>query len=394
MLIAIDKVNQLSIINYQLSIILFMKVLHLLDSVNRGGAETIALDVCRNAKKYGIDLTVVVTNGGELENDFKNSGAKFIRLERKLPIDVKLISRLRKIIREQNIEIVQGYQAVEALHLHLATVGLNVKKVLSFQGFIPGKKNQITAKYLIPRMDANILVSRGFEEWLKDEFNLKNTRNFHLIYNGADTERLTPSGKSIKKELGLDENISLLGMVANFPPDSTKDQLTICRALPKVFAEKDNIHFIFVGKVANGGEENFEKCVEFCKQNKIADRVHFLGGRRDIPDILDALDIFVFSSRYEGLPIAVTEAMLVGVPIIVSDIEPLLEVSDNGNCAEVFPVGNAEILSEKILKLLNDKNLRADLAKRAEKFAKENFSIEAHMRELKKLYEFLVSSKQ
>ena len=194
--------------------------------------------------------------------------------------------------------------------------------------------------------------------------------------------------------MGLDENVSLLGMVANFPPDATKDQLTICRALLKVFAEKQDVHFVFVGKVADGGEENFENCVEFCEQNNIADRVHFLGGRCDVPDILDALDIFVFSSCYEGLPISVVEAMLMDVPIIVSDIEPLLEVSDNGNCAEVFPVGNAEILSEKILKLLDDEDLRNDLAKRAEKFAKENFSIEAHMRELKKLYEFSVSSKQ
>ena len=108
-----------------------------------------------------------------------------------------------------------------------------------------------------------------------------------------------------------------------------------------------------------------------------------------MPDVLDALDIFVFSSLHEGLPVAVSEAMLANVPMIVSDIEPLLEVSDNGKYAEVFEVKNAEMLSEKILKLLKDKKLREDLASRALEFAKENFSIEAHLRELKKLYESL-----
>lgn len=368
-----------------------MKVLHLLDSVNRGGAEMIALDVCRNAGKFGIDLTVVVTNSGDLEKDFQNSGAEFIRLQRRLPIDLKLVNRLRKIIKEKKIEIVQGYQAVEGLHLHLATVGLNVKKVLSFQGFISSKKDKLTSKFLIPRTDANIFVSRGFEKWVKERLNFNEIPNSHLIYNCSDPERLAPSGKSLRKELNLDENISLLGMIANFQPEPRKDQITVCRALPKVFTERKNVHFIFVGAISPGGKEKFNKCVEICEKNGIAERVHFFGKRDDIPDILDALDIFVFSSLHEGLPIAVTEAMLAGVPVILSDIEQLLEVSDNGKYAEIFPIQNAEILSEKILKLLKDEDLRNDLAEKAKKFAQENFSIEAHLREVKKLYYTLLN---
>ena len=129
--------------------------------------------------------------------------------------------------------------------------------------------------------------------------------------------------------------------------------------------------------------------MNFCIENKIIERVHFLGARSDVPDVLDALDLFVFSSLHEGLPVAVSEAMLAKVPMIVSDIEPLLEASNNGEFAEVFEVKNAEMLSEKILKLLKDKTLREELASRAHEFAKENFSIEAHLRQLKKLYESL-----
>jgi glycosyltransferase involved in cell wall biosynthesis len=86
----------------------------------------------------------------------------------------------------------------------------------------------------------------------------------------------------------------------------------------------------------------------------------------------------------------VTEAMLARVPMIVSDIEPLLEASDNGKYAEVFQTQNASELAEKTANLLKDKNLREDLAKRAFDFATENFSIEAHLRELKKLYQSLL----
>jgi Glycosyltransferase len=365
-----------------------MKILHFLDTLNRGGAEMQALDVCRNAKNFGFEMTCVTAQGGALENDFSSSGVEFIKLSRKFPIDPFLVSQLRKIIKEREIEVVQGYQAVDGLHLYLATRGLkNVKKVLSFQGgTIYDWKNRRTLLFLIPRMDANIVVSRGLKEWHEKQDGF-DTTNFTVIYNGADTKRLAPSGKSLRAELGLDEKTPLIGMIGNFYREERKDQLTVCRALPRVFAEIENAHCVFAGRIEEGAEDKFADCKNFCIENKIIDRVHFLGGRSDVPDVLNALDLFVLSSRREGLPVAVSEAMLARVPMIVSDIEPLIEASGEGKYAGVFPVGNHEILAEKILKLLKDEESRNDLAARAERFAQENFSIEAHLRELRNLYE-------
>ena len=366
-----------------------MKVLHLLDTLNRGGAEMQALDVCRNAADFGIDLTIATFQSGAMEADFIKSGADFIRLNRRFPLDIYLASQLRRIIKEREIEIVHSYQAVEALHLYFASHGLKkVKKVLSFQGFVKDKKNRLTLKYLIPRMDANIVVSRGLQKW-HSEVDKFDTKDFQVIYNGADAKRLAPSGKSLREELNLDKNTLLIGMVGNFYRAERKDQTTLVKSLPRVFAKIPNVHCVFAGKIEAGAEDKVADCINFCIENKIIERVHFLGARSDVPDVLDALDIFIFSSLHEGLPVAVSEAMLANVPMIVSDIEPLMEASDNGKYAEVFEVKNAEMLSEKILKLLKDKNLREDLAGRALEFAKENFSIEAHLRELKKLYESL-----
>ena len=367
-----------------------MKVLHLLDTVNRGGAETLVLDVCRNAANFGINLTFATMQGGELEKDFQNSGANFIRLQRRLPVDFGAILKLRKIIKQRGIQIVHAHQAVEALHLSLAIINLPVKRVLTFHGFVADTKNRKTLKFLIPRMDANIIVSRGLQNWLEEKDKLDFRRDFHVIYNGTDEKRLQPTGKSLRKELNLDENALLIGMIGNFYRDPRKDQMTLCKSLPKVFTEIKNAHCIFAGKVETGAEDKFQSCIEFCRENGISEKVHFLGVRSDIPDVLAALDVFVFSSLQEGLPIAMTEAMLANVPLIVSDIEPLLEASENGKFAAVFPVGNAEILSDKIIELLQNKTRREDLANRAREFARENYSIEAHLGELKKLYDSLL----
>jgi glycosyltransferase involved in cell wall biosynthesis len=369
-----------------------MRVLHLLDTLNRGGAEMQALDVCRNSRDAGIDLTLVSMKGGAMEELFQASGADFVKLNRRFPVDLFLASQLRKIIKEREIEIVHGYQAVEGLHLYLAARGLkNVKKVLSFQGFLTDKKNRLALKFLIPRMDANVVVSHGLKKWHAEKDKL-DTTNFRVIYNGADAKRLEPSGGDLRNELGLEKDSLLIGMVGNFYRAARKDQLTLCKSLPRVFAGVENTHCIFAGRIEDGAEDKMADCINFCIENKITTRVHFLGARGDVPDVLAALDVFVFSSLHEGLPVAVSEAMLAGVPMIVSDIEPLLEATDGGKCAEVFPVKNAEILSDKILKLLKDKDARATQAKRAREFAKENFSIEAHLRELKKLYDSLMAS--
>jgi glycosyltransferase involved in cell wall biosynthesis len=106
-----------------------------------------------------------------------------------------------------------------------------------------------------------------------------------------------------------------------------------------------------------------------------------------VPNILNSLDLFVFSSLHEGLPIALNEAMLAKIPIVVSDIEPLLEATQNGKFAAVFPKRDSDKLADEIIKLLRNNELRRTFADQSFDFAKETFSIEAHLRNLKELYE-------
>jgi L-malate glycosyltransferase len=369
-----------------------MRVLQYLDSLSRGGAEMQALDVCRNGASVGLEITAVAAGGGALEDEFADAGVEFIRLQRKFPVDIYLASQLRKLIRERNIQIVHGYQAVDGVHLYLASRGVKgVKRVLSFQGFIQDKRNRVASRFLIPRMDANVSVSHGLSKWLKEVDKLDTSRKFIVIYNGADPERLRPTGKSIKSELNLPADTLLVGMIANFYRDPRKDQFTLCKALPPVFEKVPNAHCILAGGVEDGAEGKMADCLNFCIEHNLTDRVHFIGARRDVPDILAELDVFVFSSLHEGLPVAVSEAMLAGVPMIVSEIDPLMEAAGDGKYAETFPVKDAETLSRKLTDLLLDRSKRQNLSKRALAYAKDNFSIDAHLRELRKLYDSLVA---
>lgn len=367
-----------------------MKIIHLLDSLNRGGAEMLALDICRNAKANDLDLIFLTTGCGTLKEDFQTSGVEFIEFKRDLPIDFKVVFQLRNIIKSRKIDVIHTHQAVEAIHTYLAAKGTKTKIILTHHGFIPDKKNLYALRFLLPHVLQNVVVSRALLQWYQEKMKLNFPANTQVIYNGVDAERLNWKGENLKTELGLPKNSILFGMIGNFYCDPRKDQATICKALPKVFAEIENANFVFVGKIANGAEDKFEECVKICQESGIDNRVFFLGVRPDIPKVLSSLDIFVLSSLHEGLPIAVLEAMLAEIPCVLSDIEPLLEVSKNGEFAEIFETQNAEDLAEKLIKLAENQTSRLELAKQAKIHAEENFSIEAHIANLKTLYESIV----
>jgi glycosyltransferase involved in cell wall biosynthesis len=197
------------------------------------------------------------------------------------------------------------------------------------------------------------------------------------------------SGDDLRDELKLRESDLLLGMVGNFYADGRKDQLTVCRALPEVFARVADAHFVFVGGHAEAASPIFQACVNYCREQGIADRVHFLGKRADVPDVLDALDIFVFSSRQDSFGVAVVEAMIAGVPVVVSDIGALLEVTGGGEHASVFRTGDADDLSRQLINLAGNLALCAVRGERAKRWAVAEFGIETHIGNLLKLYKSL-----
>ncbi len=367
-----------------------MKVLHILDSLNRGGAEMVTLDVCRNAKKNGLDISFLATGGGTLEEDFRASGVDFFRLNRRLPLDLRVVQKLRGIIRKNKIQIIHTQQAVAAIHAYLATRGLNVRHVLSFPGFYGDFKNRQTTKFLVPRMAANISCSRGMLKWLAEDEKLDVSRNFHVFYNGADLKRLEYVGENLQTELKLPANVKLFGMVSHFYAAPRKDQITLCRAFAKVAEKLPDWHLIMVGKIEPGAEAKFEECVKICRDSNLLDRVHFLGQRDDLAKVVNSLDIYVFSSLHEGFPIALMEAMLAGKACILSDIDPHLDVSNNGEVAEMFKTQDPDDLADKLLKVAGNEEYRNELAKKAKTFADQTFSIEVHLKNLKELYESII----
>lgn len=368
-----------------------IKTLFVFDSLNRGGAEIWALDVCRNANASVIDLTFVATGGGSLEEDFKTSGVEFVRLERRSALDLRLVRELRKLIRDGDFKIVHSNQPVDALHVHLATIGIDVKHVMSFHGHIPDAKNLWASRYLYLCTDANVIGTHEFETMLMKELKLPFGKPCEVVAYGVDDRRLRSDKSTVRDVLGLPDNALLLGMVANFYAAPRKDHMTVCRALPTVFRKFPNADFIFVH---SGGQDEdsgkLQACVDYCEAHGISERVHFAENRFDARDVLHSLDVFVLSTLHESFGIAVVEAMLTGVPCILSDIPALIEISNSGEYAALFRTSDADDLAKKVIDLLDNPAERQEIGRQAREWAADNFSIDANLRSLVRLYKDLI----
>jgi len=147
--------------------------------------------------------------------------------------------------------------------MYLATRASDINRVLTLHGFYPGAKNELALRFVLPRTDLCIVVS---EEVLRlvTEKGLKSRADFVVINNGVDARRLQVPGKNLRDELGMVAEQVLFGMIGNFSPVAQKDQLTVCRALPKVFQQIPEAHFVFVGGRSEAAPQLFEECVDVC----------------------------------------------------------------------------------------------------------------------------------
>lgn len=362
-----------------------MKVFHLLDSLNRGGAETLVLDICRNYDSSDISVGLITTGSGDILRDFEDTGIDIFRLKRKYPVDFSLIKKIRKLIISENIDVLHSHQAVDGLHAYLATRDSNTKTILSFHGYFKNFKNDCVLNYLIKRVSANITVSNSFIQRLKSESNLKVNNKFHVIYNGIDTNKLTCERANLKDELNIPNDGILFGMIGNFVNDG-RDQLTVCKAFKSLCENIENVYFVFVGKKSPKYPQYYDIPYNYCKKNNLLDKIFFIGQRSDINNILNSLNGFIYASNSDSFGIAVVEAMMAGIPVIINDLPPLLEITSNGKYAKVFKSKDSNDLTTKMIELIEEIKSKKIETKLSQLWAKENFSIENHISSLIELY--------
>lgn len=211
------------------------------------------------------------------------------------------------------------------------------------------------------------------------------------IYNGIDTNLFDSNRTtaSLRTELAISNNVPLIGMIGHF--DARKGHEYFVEACGIVSSKIPGAQFVIVGDtVLNGKKEYFEKINQLAKKFKIQDKLHILGMRKDIANVLASLDIVVQPSLTEAGPRVPIEAMAMKKPVVVSDIGGNSEEVINEQTGIVVAVGDSRGFADAVIKLLNNPLMAKQFGEVGRKRVIEQFSIEKHIHEVTKFYEKVI----
>lgn len=208
-----------------------------------------------------------------------------------------------------------------------------------------------------------------------------------LLYNPIDADTFSaPAFRNrdqVWRGLGLPAESIVLLNVARVSPQ--KGQVYAVRALPIVSKQYPNVHLVLVG--ATTDSQWLAQLKKEIQLLGVTSQVHIIGPRSDVPDLLHACDIFVFPSLYEGLGIALIEAMAAGCACIACDTGPVPEVVSHGVNGLLVPPRDETRLAEAVCELLADPDRRASLAVAARQSALKRFQPQIAADKLISIYE-------
>ncbi len=344
-----------------------MKVLHIINSLNAGGAEKLITDALILYRKQGIEAEILLLNSHTtpLMDKLNQNGVPVHGLGEENRIYSPFnIFKIRRFLRKYDLAHVHLFPA--SYLTVFANILLGTKLVFTEHN-TTNKRRKLKwlkplEKFVYGRFDKTVSISDAVHESLIGHLG-SSYRKIQKIYNGIDLDEIKNAKPISRTSIGCSDKNMLVLQVSSFTPQ--KDQKTLIKSMALL---PENHMLILVGDGPLRKE-----CEDLVRKLGLLDRVKFLGLRSDVPSLLKTVDIVVLSSHYEGLSLSSVEGLISGKPFIASDVPGLTEVVQGAGL--LFPDSDEKELSECIKKLLNAPNYNSSVVSECEKRA-EVFDIQ------------------
>lgn len=304
------------------------------------------------------------------------------------PKNVKAYRELRRIADEGRFDLIHCHTPVGSVLARLASRNARKKGTKVFytaHGFHFFKGASILnwliyypVEWLCSYM-TDCIITMNNEDYTRAKARL-HARKIEFI-NGVGVDlsfmKEVEKNKALRTDLGLNDTDVMLLSVGELI--DRKNHKTILKAMAKL--NRGDVHYV----IAGDGEKR-DMLEAMAKELGIADKVHFLGYRKDIYSIVKACDIFCFASYQEGLPVALMEAMAGNLPVLASRIRGNTDLIDEGKGGFLYDCDDAEGFSEGIKFLCENKDVAERLAEYNEEKIKL-YDVDTVCAQLKKIYE-------
>jgi len=371
-----------------------MRILHLISSVGLFGAERVAIELSKSLKKtYHCEPILGVIRNvynphEEISEEAEKSDIPHTVFLCQSQLDLKLVFSIRTFIKENRMDIIHCHGYKSNFYGLLASRG-QVPAVATNHNWLTEHWKLKTYCFLdslwIRFFDRIVAVS---DDVKKDMLRYKVPgEKIRVIDNGVALERFeTPvETKNMKKQLGVGEKTRIIGTVGSLVVE--KGHIYLLAAARQILDEVKDLKFLVIGDgpLRKPLEERSEEL-------GIKQHIIFTGQRKDIPELLQAMDIFVLPSIKEGLPIALLEAMAAKRPVIATRVGAIPKVIGNKNVGILVEPGDINGLRDGLLNLIRDPGRRDLLAREGFRRVSTNFSSDEMGKHYLKLYEEITNS--
>ena len=365
-------------------------VLHLIDTGGPGGAETVFMQLAQRVRVGGLSPVTVVPREDWLSSGLRSHGLEPLILNSRGAFNRPYIKALLRLVKERDVRLIHTHLLGSAVYG--ALVGLVTRKpvVAVMHGptdlRAPGRLAFVKRWLLKHGCSALVAVSTSTRDALID-FGIPE-RKITLIRNGVDTTAYVPgSAGDLRAELGLGPDDLLIGAVGNIR--APKAYEVLLRAAQLVLEKCPRACFAIVGE---GNEAALRPLLHLCDELNITGRVRFVGFRKSEAALFWNFDVFVSSSRSEGLSLAFLEAMATARPIVATRSGGPQEAVVDGESGVLVPIEDPASLARALIEVLTDAGLRARLGAAARQHVVATFSLDVTVRSYEALYQRFTGS--
>jgi len=350
-----------------------------------GGAEEMVLNLVRHLPRRFEPLVCCINQAGPIGEEIRATGVPFSVLGLnpgiRRPLDV---GGIRRYLREARPHIVHTFLLTASLYGRLAAILERVPIVIGTEVNIYQNKRRVhaLAERLLMNRTACVIASA---ESVKDFY----VRQIHadpakvdVIYNAVDWSQLqtSRSREDVRASLGLEPGTRVVGVIA---------RLTEQKGHRFLFEALQRPSLTGVQAIVVGDGDRREALRQQAAACGLEGRVRFLGARRDLGDLLSAMDVFVLPSLWEGLPLSLVLAMGAGLPVVATAVAGIPEVVQNGRTGLLVPPGDAGALADALERVCSDSDLAASLGRCGKAAVLPRFGVDGYVDAVTSLYDRL-----
>jgi glycosyltransferase involved in cell wall biosynthesis len=361
-----------------------LKVLTLTDSLAAiGGAERLAAKLTMGLDAGRFERIVCATRptAGPLVDEVVAAGVRLLELQRRSRLDVGAWRPLIELVRRERIDVIHAHQFGSNVWGSVLAGLTGVPVVVahdhnwSFEG---EPLRRLLDRELVARLaDVIVVVSADARRRMVEVEGIDPSR-VRVIRNGIPPLRPT-TGHDLRAELGIPPGVPLIGTVTVLRPEKALDVLI--RAAAVLREEFPTLNVVIVGAGPERGP--LEGLV---RELRLEASVKLLGRRDDVPDLLEAFDVAVSCSDFEGAPLAVIEYMAAAKPVVATRVGGLPELIADGEDGVLVEPRDPAGLAAAIAGLLRDRGRAARLGARARERQRREFDIGGQIRRIEDLY--------